>query len=61
MNEQPNTNRWDTTRKFEGVKYKRWPDLARSPIDQSMCECICGARWNQHEFAHGYCPKEIRR
>jgi hypothetical protein len=51
-----NEERFDTTRKFEGVKYKRWPDNPNSPIEQSMAECTCGRLWNKHEFAHGYCP-----
>lgn len=42
--------------KFDGVKYKRWPDSPNSPIDVSMVMCVCGAWWKYHRFSDGACP-----
>ena len=43
-------------RKFEHLMIPRWPDRPDGPKMASMCECTCGARWNQHEFSIGACP-----
>lgn len=47
---------FDTTRTFRGASIKAWRSAGGTLYTRSMGVCECGRRWNEHEFAHGYCP-----